>query len=219
MDRQFSFNGNPHIGIFATCTEGFVILSADVPKKVTDKLDKALSVVSIKTFIGGGSVTGSLVSGNSSGVVVSPYASVSEINEIKKYTNVSKLPGKMSAAGNLILVNDTAALVHPNLSNEAIRVIEDTLKVGVHKGTIAGLKTVGMAGVATNRGIIVSPKVKEQELKILDSIFGLPVGLGTVNLGGQMIGSGLLANTKGYATGSNTTGHELGRIEEVLGFI
>lgn len=219
MDRQFSFSGNPHIGIFATCTEGFIILPPDVPKKVTDMLEKALFVASIKTYISGGSVTGSLVSGNSSGVIVSPYASVSEIGEIKKYTNVSKLPGKMSAAGNLILVNDTAALVHPNLSDEAIKVIEDTLKVDVHKGTIAGLKTVGMAGVATNRGIIVNPKIKEQELKILDSVFGLPVGVGTVNLGGQMIGSGLLANTKGYAAGLNTTGHELGRIEEALGFI
>ena len=219
MDRQFSFSGNPHIGIFATCTEGFIILPPDVPKKVTDMLEKALFVASIKTYISGGSVTGSLVSGNSSGVIVSPYASVSEIGEIKKYTNVSKLPGKMSAAGNLILVNDTAALVHPNLSDEAIKVIEDTLKVDVHKGTIAGLKTVGMAGVATNRGIVVNPKIKEQELKILDSVFGLPVGVGTVNLGGQMIGSGLLANTKGYAAGLNTTGHELGRIEEALGFI
>lgn len=219
MDRQFSFSGNPHIGIFSTCTEEIVIISKDVPKKVADKLEVALSVPSVSTYIDGGSVVGSLVTGNSNGVVISPYASSSEINEIKKHVNVSKLPEKMSAAGNLILANDQAALVHPNLSDKSIDVVKNTLKVDVYKGTIASLKTVGMAGVATNKGILVNPKVREHEIKILEDIFGLPIGVGTVNLGGQMVGSGLIANSKGYAAGSKTTGHELGRIEEVLGFI
>jgi translation initiation factor 6 len=34
-----------------------------------------------------------------------------------------------------------------------------------------------------------------------------------------MLGSGMLANSNGYLAGSDTTGPELGRIEEALGFI
>ncbi|HID27756.1 MAG TPA: translation initiation factor IF-6, partial [Methanosarcinales archaeon] len=34
-----------------------------------------------------------------------------------------------------------------------------------------------------------------------------------------LIGSALLANTNGYVVGSETTGYELGRIEDALGFI
>jgi translation initiation factor 6 len=34
-----------------------------------------------------------------------------------------------------------------------------------------------------------------------------------------MLGSGLLANSKNYLAGSDTTGPELGRIEEALGFV
>jgi translation initiation factor 6 len=34
-----------------------------------------------------------------------------------------------------------------------------------------------------------------------------------------MLGSGLLANSKSYLAGSDTTGPELGRIEEALGFV
>jgi translation initiation factor 6 len=33
------------------------------------------------------------------------------------------------------------------------------------------------------------------------------------------VGTGLLANSKGYVAGSVTTGFELGRIEEVFGFL
>ena len=190
-----------------------------MPKKVASKVEKALDVPSIKTYIDGSIVIGSLVTGNSSGMVISSYALTSEIKELEKYTNVSKLPGVMNAAGNLIMANDTAAIVHPNLSDKAIEVVKNTLKVDVYKGTIANLKTVGMAGLATNRGVLVNPKIRELELDIIKDAFDLPVEVGTVNLGGQMVGSGLLANTKGYACGSNTTGHELGRIGEVLGFV
>ncbi|RLI16358.1 translation initiation factor IF-6, partial [Candidatus Bathyarchaeota archaeon] len=38
------------------------------------------------------------------------------------------------------------------------------------------------------------------------------------NFGVPLIGAGLLANSKGYAAGAETTGYELGRIEEALRF-
>jgi translation initiation factor 6 len=91
--------------------------------------------------------------------------------------------------------------------------------VDVHRGTIAGLKTVGMAGTATNKGLLVNPKATAKELAFLEEIFDLPVDVGTTNYGTAMVGSGLLANSKGYVAGSKTTGYELGRIEGALGFI
>jgi len=47
----------------------------------------------------------------------------------------------------------------------------------------------------------------------------VPVNIGTINYGFPLVGSSLLANTKGYVAGLETTGIELGRIEEALGFI
>ena len=93
------------------------------------------------------------------------------------------------------------------------------LTVHVHRRTIAGLKTVGMAGTATNKGLLVHPRATAQELAFLEDIFELPVDVGTTNYGTPMVGSGLLANSKGYVAGSKTTGYELGRIEGALGFI
>ena len=89
----------------------------------------------------------------------------------------------------------------------------------VEKGTIGGLKTVGMAGVATNMGLLVHPRISEEEIAVLEKLFGLPVDVGTVNLGSPLVGSGVLANSKGYLAGIETSGPELGRIEDALGFL
>jgi translation initiation factor 6 len=125
----------------------------------------------------------------------------------------------MNAMGNIILANDSAALVHPDLSDKSIEVIKNALKVDVTRGTIGGAKTVGMAGVATNKGLLVNPRATSSELEVLEALFNLPVDIGTTNSGTQMVGSGLLANSKGYVAGSQTTGHELGRIEDALDLI
>ena len=97
--------------------------------------------------------------------------------------------------------------------------IEKVLQVPLHKGTIAGLKTVGMAAVATNKGVLCHPLVTEEEKRMLSSVFQVPVMIGTVNHGVPLIGSGLIANGKGFVVGSLTTGIEMGRIEEALGFL
>jgi translation initiation factor 6 len=76
-----------------------------------------------------------------------------------------------------------------------------------------------MAGVATNKGLLVHPRVTEEEIAVLEKHFGLPVDVGTVNLGSPLVGSGVLANSHGYFAGLDTTGPELGRIVDALGFL
>jgi translation initiation factor 6 len=209
--RRLDINGTSCIGIFATCTDELLVLPPYVSK--TKKLEDELGVTTIKTLICGCSAIGSLLSGNSNGFIVSPYVREREMEKIEK---ISRLSGSMNAAGNLILANDTTALVHPGLEDRCIDIIKKMMKVDVHRGTIAGLKNVGMAGVATNRGILVHPDVKEEELGLLERIFDLPVDTGTVNFGSPLVGSGMITNSKGCIVGSETTGYESGRIYETL---
>ncbi|MDF1533770.1 MAG: translation initiation factor IF-6, partial [Methanosarcinaceae archaeon] len=166
---------------------------------------------------GGSTVVGSLVRGNSNGFLIPNIADPDDLKDVGLPVNT--LPGKLSAVGNVVLANDSAALVHYEMSNEAIKVVSDTLGVDVHRGTIAGLNTVGMAGTVTNKGLLVHPRATQAEIENLENIFGLPVSIGTSNFGSQHVGSGVIANSKGYVAGSNTTGHELGRIEDALGLI
>jgi translation initiation factor 6 len=37
-------------------------------------------------------------------------------------------------------------------------------------------------------------------------------------MGNAMVGTGLVANTRGYLAGGETSGYELGRIEDIFGF-
>jgi translation initiation factor 6 len=73
--------------------------------------------------------------------------------------------------------------------------------------------------VATNRGILVHPRANPAEITQLEEAVDIPIGVGTVNMGSGLVGSGLLANSRGYLAGVGTSGFELGRIEEVLGFL
>jgi translation initiation factor 6 len=207
----------PIIGVFATCTEDFALVPCGTKASAKDLIADNLYVQVLEVIMSQSSVIGSMIRGNSSGLIVPRGCFVEGLEGID--LPISNLPDKLNAVGNIVLANDSAALVHPELSDHSIDIIAQTLKVDVHRGTIAGLRTVGMAGTVTNKGLLVNPKVTAQELAFLEEIFDLPVDVGTTNFGTPMVGSGLLANSKGYVAGSKTTGYELGRIEGALGFI
>lgn len=205
--------------MFAAVTENTALIPIGTPEAIVHRIEDMLHVSAIPISIAGSSVVGSLACGNCNGFVVSKYAHSWEIERLCEFGNGELIPDAMTAAGNIILANDTAAIVHPRMSDQTTKVIEATLKVDVRRTTIAGLKTVGMAGVATNNGVLVHPGVSDAEIAILEDTFNLPVDVGTVNFGSPLIGAGLLANSAGYLVGTDTTGPELGRIEDALGYI
>jgi len=221
MDRKLTIGSSPVLGVFATVTDNVALVPIGTPRVATEQIKDALRVPVMQTAIAGSFVVGSLVCGNCSGFVVSKYVYVEETRSLQELggVNVQAIPDVMTAVGNIILANDTAAVVNPDLPDRAVKTIADTLQVDVKRATIAGLKTVGMAGVATNKGVLVHPRVSDSEIEILEDVFDLPVDIGTVNFGSPLIGSGLLANSTGYLAGADTTGPELGRIEDALGFI
>ena len=204
--------------MFATCTENFVFFPPDISDEILRELEASLGVTGVRISVGGSSIVGSLIRGNSNGIIAAGFILDREIRKIRKYSRAARLSGDLNASGNLILANDNAALVHPDLSDKAVGVIGKALGVDVRKGTIAGLKTVGMAGIATNRGVLVHPKATGSEIAVLEELFKLPVDIGTVNFGSPLVGSGILANSKGYVAGEETTGPEITRIEDALGY-
>jgi len=219
MRTILSFRDVPYIGIFASVSEHLAVLPPEVPKSSRDKLCRALEVEPVVTTMDDSVLVGSQCRFNNTGFVVTGLALRPELDVLAEHGMVATLPPPLSAAGNLVLANDHAALVHPGIGDRALHEVERALGVGVHRGTIAGLKTVGMAAVATNRGILAHPRISEREVHQLEKVFDLPVEIGTVNFGSPLVGAALLANSKGYAAGALTSGPELGRIDQGLGFI
>lgn len=219
MERTISFGGIPHIGVFSRVLDDIAMVPPSTPPEFREALCELLGVELVTTTIQGSEIIGSLLAGNARGFVVSGMATPEEIAILREYREVFLLEHTMNAAGNIILANDSFAAVHPDMPQEMAEEIGEFLGVPATPLTLGGVKTVGMAGAATNRGVLVHPRSTRAEIQRVEEISGLPVGTGSVNSGTGLVGTGLLVNGTGYVAGLETTGFELGRIEDVFGFL
>ncbi len=207
--------------MFARATDDCVLVRADADDDVTAALEAELEVPAVSTTVGGSSTVGALATGNENGLLVSSRLLEYERERLEDAVGlpVTELPGSINAAGNVVLANDYGAYVHPDLPREAVQVVRDALEVPTDRGNLAGVRTVGTAAVATNDGVLCHPKATDAELDRLEEVLDVRADVGTVNYGTPLVGSGLLANDAGYVVGEDTTGPELGRIEDALGYI
>lgn len=219
MERTTTFAGDPNIGVFARVAGDIAVIPPESTDEFRDALREALSVELVETTIQGSSIIGSLVAGNSRGLVVSGLVTETELAVLKKHRKVMLLSDTMNAAGNVIMANDTFAAVHPDLPTEIAAEIGEFLEVELIPLTLGGVRTIGMAGIATNKGVIVHPRATAQEIARLEEVAKIPVGTGTINMGSGLVGTGLLVNDTGYIAGNATSGFELGRVEDVFGFL
>jgi translation initiation factor 6 len=219
MSSTIAFGGDPHIGVFARVLEDLAIVAPHAPEGFRAAIEEELEAEVVETTLQDSAIVGALAAGNRRGVVVSGLASREEVARISEHREVLVLKDGMNAAGNIILANDIFAVVHPDLPLDTAGEIGDFLRVPVIRLSFAGYRVVGKVAVATNRGILVHPRANPAEIARLEEAMDIPVGVGTVNMGSGFVGSGLLANSRGYLAGTGTSGFELGRIEEVLGFL
>jgi len=208
------------VGIYCRANDSIVFLQKSLSKKTRQVVGNVLGVKVLELCIADSTIVGSLLTCNSFGAIVTAFATTEIFSTLEEQgLRVFPIKDVINAAGNDILANDRGALVHPDLKNSTVKKISETLDVPVQKGTIASLGTVGMAAVVTNKGCLCHPKTTEEERQQLEKVFDVDAMIGTVNHGFPMIGSGLVANTKGAIIGNMTTGIEMGRIEEALGFL
>lgn len=220
MLELLDFNENPNLGVFCRCNNDLVFIRKGLSKKILKKVKDTLQVETVILSVSDSEIVGSLMSLNSSGAVLTDFADKKCVDIVKqKGLDVCVIDDKYNAAGNDILVNDSGCLVHPGISDESIYLISKAFDVPVYRGTIGGLKNVGMAAVVTNKGCLCHPKVTDDEKSMIKKVFDVDVMIGTVNHGSPVIGSGLVSNSKGAIIGNLTTGVEMGRIEEALGFL
>lgn len=213
--RKMDFSGNPYLGVFAASNDGAVIASPSVPMKTVRRVEEALGVRAIRMNVGGSSLVGSLLALNSRTVLLTSFARDEEIAKLKGF-NAYVLDHRLNAVGNNVLVNDQGALCHPGYGTRARHELEDAFGVEVHPATLGGQKTVGSAGVATNRGAICHPHATEDELALLEGVLKVKPVIATANYGTPQLGACVVANDGGAVTGTPTTPIELGRIEEGL---
>jgi translation initiation factor 6 len=213
-----SIVGSASIGVYSLATENIVLIPRMVPLDKAQEFADWLKVKLAYTSISGSVLAGSLVSANSNGMLVSNAIREEELEALKSVFEgtITVMDSKKTAYGNLILTNDKGAVVDPRFKETEIKKISTALGVEAVPAEIAGLPYVGSLAVATNKGVLAHPLLKDEERKILENMFKVPVDVGTINCGVPYVGTGLLANSHAAVAGSMTTGPEMFIIENAL---
>lgn len=216
--EKMEVNGNENIGVYMIATEKYLLAPPSIDNKSLGIIKNILKVDKvIITTIGGMEILGVLATGNSRGIILPNIVREEELEKIQE-ANIQTiiLDDRVTALGNLILINDNGALVSSEIRERSIRFIERELGIKIYKGTIAKHSLVGSFGVATNKGALTHPLILEEEIKNIEQCLDVEVSAGTVNEGVPYIATGLIANSKGGIVGIKTTGPELMNIELVL---
>jgi len=206
-----SLVGSASLGVYSLATDRFFMVPNSVPPKKAQRLSEWLKVKLIHTSIGASVLIGALACANSNGILLPSFIREEELGTIRKSFdgNITIMETKKTAYGNLVLANDQGAIVDPRLKPADVDKISETLGVEVARSEIAGLPYVGSLAVATNKGVLAHPFLKDTERRLLEDLLKVPVDVGTVNCGLPYIGTGLIANRHTAIAGLLTTGPEI----------
>ena len=220
MLKRVDIVGNPNVGVFITATDDIAIVPYTLLDDKVDVIKQTLEVEVIKSSISGSSLIGSLAVANSNGIVVSPHVLDREVEQFKDIgLKVATIPGQYTAVGNIVAANDKGAIASPFLSPEAIEVIEETLDVDVSTSHIVGSDIIGSLIKVTNKGFLISKNALQSEVNFAREVFGVEGDIGTVGRGIPLVGACIIANSTGAIVANNSTGPEMARVEEALGFL
>ena len=129
------------------------------------------------------------------------------------------MEGGVNTAGNLLIVNDHGAVASPSIPQDGLEILAEVLGVDIVSTTVAGQDVVGSLAVTNDQGVLLHPDVTPDEAMLIEDILGVPPMVGTVSFGSPYVGAGTCASNDGAVSGTKTTGPELNRIEDALGFL
>jgi translation initiation factor 6 len=206
-----SLVGSASIGCYSLANDKILIVPKSVPLKKAERLSQWLKTKLIHTTIGGSVLVGALACANSNGILLPNFIREEELETIKCgfHGIVTIMETRKTAYGNLVLANDHGAIVDPRLKEPELQSVSETLCVETARGEIAGLPYVGSLAVATNKGVLAHPLLKNSERELLEDLLKAPVDVGTINCGIPYVGTGLIANRYAAIAGLLTTGPEM----------
>ena len=220
MLKRVDIVGNPNIGVFILATDDIAIVPYNLIDEKAEIIKETLEVDIVKSSISGSNLIGSLAVANSNGIVVSPHVLDREVKQFEELgLNVASIPSQYTAVGNVVAANDNGAIASPFLSDEAVHVIEETLDVDVFSKDIAGSDIVGSLIKVTNKGFLMSSQAVKSEINFAQEVFGVEGNIGTVGKGISLVGACSIANSNGAIVAKDSTGPEMARVEEALGFL
>jgi len=218
-----NINGDPNVGLYGFATDKYALFGK-INIKFVKKLEEVLKVPVLRARIYGTDLVGLFCTGNSQTLIVPSVIFEKELDKIQSEVselklNICLLHTSHSALGNLILMNDKKAIVSRKLPDVNVKQLGKFAKVKVLKTNLGKTSVPGSLGVVNNKGGLFSTMLSKQELEKVERFFGFEVGIGSVNMGSPFISSGLVANSYGFVIGDRSSGFEIARADESLGFL
>ena len=212
---------SPYSGVFCASNDLLTLIPPGIPKDDMEAISEALGTNVEVITIGGSSVLGTLIAMNNKGILVSNLITSLELDKLEKVTsdlelNIGVLSERSNAIGNNFLLNDAGGFCNERLSKTSKVEAERIFEIEIKSQSLNGMDTLGMIGCVNSKGGLCHPEISDNEKEIMEKVLEVPVMEGTVNFGMPLVGAGIISTSKGAICGRQSTGVELGRVEEAL---
>ena len=212
---------SPYSGVFCATNDLLTLIPPGIPEDDMEAISEALGTTVRVITIGGSSVLGTLVAMNNKGILVSNLVTSLELEKLEKISselklNLGVLAERSNAIGNNFLLNDNGGFCNERLSKKSKNNAEEIFEISIESQSLNGMDTLGMIGCVNNNGGLCHPEISDKEKENMEAVLDIPVMEGTVNFGMPLVGAGVISSSKGAVCGRQSTGVELGRVEEAL---
>ena len=212
---------SPYSGVFCATNDLVTLVPPGIPDDDMEAISEALGTKVEVITIGGSSVLGTLIAMNNKGILVSNLITTLELEKLEEITaaldlNLGVLSERSNAIGNNFLLNDSGGFCNERLSKQSKVESEKIFEVDITSQSLNGMDTLGMIGCANTKGGLCHPEISDNEKDVMEKVLKVPVMEGTVNFGMPLVGAGIISSSKGAICGRQSTGVELGRVEEAL---
>ena len=221
---KLNFHGDPNVGLHGLATDKFCLLGRCATEKQIDEIKQVLGVPIFPVGLYGTDLVGLFAVAAQDSVLLPEIIFPHELDKIKKElakigVKIYTIKTEHTALGNNILINDKHGIISTVYDKKAVAQIKKAFPdVKFEQFDLSGLAIPGSLGKVTSKGGIFSPNISDAEIKMLEKLFGFEIGLGTVNMGNPFVSSGIIANSNGLVIGTMSSGYEMSRIFESLGF-
>lgn len=220
MAHRISFENTSDIGAYTLLTNKYCLIGKSRSRNFYSNFQSVLDIPLAETTLNTISVIGNLAVGNSHGLLLPETTNDQEMlhirNLLPESVKIRRINERLNALGNVILCNDSIAIVHSDVKEENIEIIADTLKVEVIRHCIGKESLVGSFGKMNGQGLLVHPLCSKEDIEELSQILSLQVVAGTVNMGSAVISNGLAVNDWVLFVGSKSTSTEISVAEKVF---